>query len=259
MIRLSTLIKPKTNMSLLRTFEKTGTTLFRYRGQIPMVLFIIAIPVIYYTDYSQFATDFIISAKVFSIIVCALGLAIRIYTIGTADYFTSGRNREEQVADSLNTTGIYSIVRHPLYLGNYLMWAGVIMYTMNLSFFIIVSLLFWIYYERIMFTEERFLERKFGEDFNKWAAKTPAFLPAFSKFMPSRNRFSASNILKEYSGVLAAVVSFVFIQTLQDYFTYDEWIINYVSITVLFVTLLAVVVIKYIIRPMIRKKQKAIG
>jgi protein-S-isoprenylcysteine O-methyltransferase Ste14 len=241
-------------MSLVRTFEKSGTILFRYRGQIPMLLFLPAIPVIYYTDYSRFHFDFIISVKVFSIILCAVGLGVRVYTIGTAAPFTSGRNREEQVAESLNTTGIYSVVRHPLYLGNYLMWAGIIMYTMNLSFFIIVSLLFWIYYERIMFTEERFLERKFGEAFSNWAAKTPAFLPAFSQFRPSRNRFSAFNILKEYSGILAAVVSFVFIQTLQDYFTYGEWVINYVSISILLVTLLMVVVIKYFIRPMLRKK-----
>ena len=241
-------------MSLIHTFEKSGTTLFRYRGQIPMLLFLVAVPVIYYTDYSRFDSDFIISVKVISVLVCAIGLAIRIYTIGTADAFTSGRNREEQVAESLNTTGIYSVVRHPLYLGNYLMWAGIVMYTMNLSFFIIVSLLFWIYYERIMFTDERFLERKFGEDFKNWAGKTPAFLPAFSKYTPSRNPFSAVNTIKEYSGVLAAVGSFVFIQTLQDYFTYGEWVINYVSIAILLVTLLIVVVIKYIIRPMLARR-----
>ena len=32
---------------------------------------------------------------------------------------TSGRNTHDQVADSLNTSGIYSIVRHPLYVGNF--------------------------------------------------------------------------------------------------------------------------------------------
>ena len=241
-------------MSLIRTFERTGNTLFRYRGQLPLLLFLVSVPAIYYTDYSRFDIDFVISIKVFAILVCAIGLGIRIYTIGTAAALTSGRNREKQVAESLNTTGIYSIVRHPLYLGNYLMWAGIVMYTMNLSFFIIVSLLFWIYYERIMFAEERFLQTKFGADFEKWAAKTPAFFPAFSQFVPSKNPFSATNILKEYSGILAAVVSFVFIQILQDYFIYDEWTINNISISVLAVTLLMVVVIKYIIRPMISKK-----
>lgn len=242
-------------MSLLHTFERSGNILFRYRGQIPILLFLFAIPVIYYTDYTRFERDFIITVKVVSIVVCAMGLGIRIYTIGTADPFTSGRNRKEQVADSLNTTGIYSVVRHPLYLGNYLMWVGIVIFTISLSFFIIVSLLFWIYYERIMFAEECFLKKKFGDDFDRWAAKTPAFSPAFRQFVPSKNPFSAANILKEYSGVLAAVASFVFIQTLQDYFIYDEWVINYVSIAVLALTLLMVMIIKYIIRPMISKRR----
>ena len=233
-------------MSLVRTFEKTGNTLFRYRGQIPMLLFLLAIPVIYFTDYSGFDADFIIIAKASSIVVCIAGLVIRIYTIGTAAPSTSGRNREKQIAASLNTTGIYSIVRHPLYFGNYLMWAGVMMFTLNFSFFIIVSLLFWIYYERIMFAEERFLERRFGNQFHEWAAKTPAFLPSLRYFVPSRYRFSITRVLSEYSSVLSAVLSFVFLQTLQDYLAYGERTINYSSVFVLLATLLIVVIIKYI-------------
>ncbi|MGB8874133.1 MAG: hypothetical protein WCC75_12145, partial [Desulfobaccales bacterium] len=37
---------------------------------------------------------------------------------------TSGRNTQGQVAETLNTTGIYSLVRNPLYLGNFLIWLG---------------------------------------------------------------------------------------------------------------------------------------
>ena len=87
---------------------------------------------------------------------------VRSYTIGTTPRGTSGRNTEEQVAEQLNSSGIYSTVRHPLYLGNYLMWIGIVLFTKSISFTIIVSLMYWLYYERIMFAEERFLERKFG-------------------------------------------------------------------------------------------------
>jgi protein-S-isoprenylcysteine O-methyltransferase Ste14 len=39
---------------------------------------------------------------------------------------------------------------------------------------LIYILLFALYYERNIFTEEAFLERKFGQDFIDWAHKTPA-------------------------------------------------------------------------------------
>lgn len=242
-------------MSLLRSFEKSGLVLFKYRGQIPIVLFLLAVPAIYYMDYSGFSAASVISIKIAAVFICALGLGIRIYTVGTAADYTSGRNREEQVAESLNTTGIYSIVRHPLYLGNYLMWAGILIYTMNPVLFTVVSLFFWLYYERIMFAEERFLEKKFGEQFLNWSAVTPAFLPSFKKFVPAKFPFKASKALKEYSGVLAAVASIVVIQTLQDYFTYGKFLINYISVVVVLFTLLLVGLIKYFIIPKTKRNR----
>src|SRR5690606_16618775 len=152
-------------MALVHSLENNGNKLFRYRGQIPVVLFLLSIPVVYFTDY-QFLNvwnylDWIL------LVICALvsfsGQVIRAIAVGTFNKNTSGRNTKEgQVAEALNTKGIYSTVRHPLYLGNYFMWIGIVMYTYNIYFVLIVSLLFWVYYERIMFAEERFLERKFG-------------------------------------------------------------------------------------------------
>lgn len=95
----------------------------------------------------------------------AFGSDIRAIAIGTSNKNTSGRNTKQQVAEALNTKGIYSTMRHPLYVGNYFMWIGIVAYTGNIWFVVLVSLAFWLYYERIMFAEERFLERKFGEDY----------------------------------------------------------------------------------------------
>jgi len=58
-----------------------------------------------------------------AIALSMFGFIIRAIAIGTTPKGTSGRNTKEgQVAESLNTKGIYSMVRHPLYLGNYFMW-----------------------------------------------------------------------------------------------------------------------------------------
>ena len=95
---------------------------------------------------------------------------------------TSRRNTGRPQAETLNTTGLYSVVRHPLYLGNYLMWLGVALFPGAWWAPVIVSLVFWLYYERIMFAEEEFLRRQFGEHYTAWAAATPAFLPRLGRW-----------------------------------------------------------------------------
>jgi len=111
-----------------------------------------------------------------------------------------------------------------LYLGNYLMWIGIVLFTKNFSFTIIVSLLYWIYYERIMFAEERFLERKFGDLYLEWSKKAPAFIPNFSSFRKSDVSFSMKSVLRrEYSGVLATVIGFVYVEILIGYFRWNEF------------------------------------
>ena len=77
------------------------------------------------------------------------------------------------------------MLRHPLYLGNYFIWLGVAVATFNIYFIVIMSLIFWIYYERIMFAEERFLERKFGNDYLNWSNALPAFIPSLLSFKRS--------------------------------------------------------------------------
>jgi len=112
---------------------------------------------------------------------------------------------DEQVADTLNTTGIYSIVRHPLYLGNLFMWLGPAMLTGQFWFVVAFGLFYWVYYERIMFAEEQFLTRKFGSTYTEWADKVPAFIPNFSNFRHSNLTFSWKKVLKQEKNGLVAV------------------------------------------------------
>ena len=89
-------------MALLQSMEKQGNFLFKYRGQFPVLLFILAVPFIYLTDYSsiseQVQTYFLYTA----IAVSVIGFLVRFYTIGTTTLGTSGRNTKEQVAIVLN-------------------------------------------------------------------------------------------------------------------------------------------------------------
>ncbi len=209
-------------MALIHSFEKSGNTLFKYRGQIPVVLFIMAIPVVYFTNTSCItkSDQLFYSFTGFAIAMSILGQVIRAIAIGTSNKNTSGRNTQEQVAEALNTTGIYSTVRHPLYLGNYFMWIGIVCFTFNIWFVITVSLLFWIYYERIMFAEERFLERKFGDSYIDWSNSVPAFWPSMKRYIPGKISFSMKTILhREYAGMTATAIGFIFVAYLREWFT----------------------------------------
>lgn len=232
-------------MALIHSFEKSGNSLFKYRGQIPVFLFLLAIPVLYYTDYSLLNRSVIVALTIISLFLSFAGFIVRAYAIGTTPKGTSGRNRDAQVAESLNTTGIYSVVRHPLYLGNYLMWIGIVMFCFNIYFVVVVSLLFWIYYERIMFAEERFLEKKFGNDYLDWSLTVPAFFPNKGKFVKSSIPFSFKTILRrEYSGLAATAIGFAFIDVLRIYFISGVFVWQRASVYVMTGTILLAVILR---------------
>ena len=207
-------------MALVNSFEKSGNYLFKNRSHIPIILYLFVIPVIYFTAYPVLNELQYQLLTGFAVFLSMLGFIVRAISIGTTPKGTSGRNTKEQVAESLNSTGIYSTVRHPLYLGNFLMWIGIVVFTFNIYFVVIVSLAFWLYYERIMFAEERFLERKFGEVYMKWSETVPAFIPCFKNYIKNVVSFSMVSVLRrEYSGFLATVLSFTFVDHLRFYFT----------------------------------------
>lgn len=139
-----------------------------------------------------------------------MGLVVRAAVVGYAPVGTSGRNTKTgQRADVLNTTGMYSLVRHPLYLANFLMWIGVSLYCMLWWLTALFALIFWLYYERIMYAEEEFLRRRFGEAYLQWADRTPAFIPKLGPWVKPELSFSPRSVLRrEYPGLFATIACF---------------------------------------------------
>ena len=231
-------------MLLVDSFEKQGNFLFKYRGQFPVLLFFISIPFIFLSSEINLFFQFVYNVIAVSITI--IGLIIRFYTIGTTPKGTSGRNTNKQIADYLNSTGVYSIVRNPLYLGNYFIWLGIAFFTYNLYFIIVLTLLFWLYYERIIFAEERFLEKKFGSKYLNWSSETPAFIPSFKKFKKSSLPFSFKSILRrEYAGVLAIVVGFSFVEIVRTYFLTNSLNMSPVIFKILIFISILVFVLRY--------------
>jgi protein-S-isoprenylcysteine O-methyltransferase Ste14 len=152
--------------------------------------------------------------------VSLFGQVIRILTVGFTPKNTSGRNTVNgQLADELNVTGIYSLLRHPLYLGNFFMWLGPVLFLRSVCFTIIFVLLYWLYYERIMFAEEQFLRRKFGEIYDKWSETVSSFIPFSFRYISPNLPFSVRNVLKrEYNSFVNIFVIFTLLDLFRNYF-----------------------------------------
>ncbi|WP_027004004.1 methyltransferase family protein [Hugenholtzia roseola] len=238
-------------MALQEEMETQGNFLFRYRSHLPLLIMVVGIIVFIYEKVYQrtyASTDpFSIlppdSIPYLSLFVSLLGLGIRIYTVGHTPKNTSGRNTAEgQVAEQLNSTGIYSMVRHPLYLGNFFMWLGAAILVANFWFVVSFVFVYWVYYERIMFAEEQFLRRKFGTSYTDWAAQTPAFVPQFGNFKKAKYPFSIKKVLKkEKNGIWAIFIIIAFFEYLARYLEsrtlslqYDVWTYALIGSTIFY-------------------------
>ena len=201
-------------MSLKNEFELIGNWLFTYRSYLPLLI----LPLLFYTLLTPIGAKTQQTLLFLGLTIAYFGECIRIYTIAYIPVGTSGRNTKQQLAKTLNTKGIYSIVRHPLYLGNFLIFLGPFIFTGNVYGILIFILLFWIYYERIMYAEEAFLIAKFGNIYEEWSSQTPAFLPNIKLFTPQKSKLSLVKVLKrEYSGLCGIFAIFTIIVMFRNY------------------------------------------
>ncbi|MGI9627800.1 MAG: methyltransferase family protein [Longimicrobiales bacterium] len=202
---------------MVKSLTDQGDWLFRFRGQapIPILLVIVGIGLALGPRPSgPFQTE---PWEAIGLLLGFLGMAVRAAAIGYAAPGTSGGNTQQQIAESLNTTGLYSIVRHPLYLGNFIMWVGVGTYACSWPCAVIASLSFALLYERIIIAEERFLQGKFGERFVEWTAGTPLFVPDFSQWVAPTAPLSIKRILRrEYSTLQSFLVSIIVVELAQN-------------------------------------------
>lgn len=137
-------------------------------------------------------------------VMSVAGLSLRAWAAGSIR-----KDRE------LATTGPYAHTRNPLYLGSFLLGAGVMVAGGQWGFGVAFVVLFLLVYRATVRREATELEERFGASYRAYAARVPAVLP---RIMPYRTEgtdspgggFSRARYLRnrEWEAALGAVAAF---------------------------------------------------
>jgi protein-S-isoprenylcysteine O-methyltransferase Ste14 len=198
---------------ILDHFERSGAVLFRWRSYIPLVM----VPLLIVPLRLDRTHELPLAWELFAGAVAIAGEVLRFIFSGRVPPGTSERSTTSPRAASLSTTGVYSLVRHPLYIANTMTMLGLALFPGRWELPVIVLLLSFLYYERIAVHEEVFLEERFGEEFRRWADRVPALIPSFRTYEPSRQPFSWVRAMeREFNGILAIAASLFLLDLFDD-------------------------------------------
>lgn len=113
-----------------------------------------------------FATPAGESRMLAGFVLAAMGQLWRIYAAGVIY-----KNRK------LASTGAYSLVRHPLYLGNFLILVGFAIAGGHWAVMAMVAFFFLFYYPAAIRYEDHKLEGIFGDEWREWSKNIPGMFP----------------------------------------------------------------------------------
>ncbi len=99
----------------------------------------------------------------------AIAFAGQVFRIYAAGYI----HKNKQLA----STGPYALVRHPLYLGNFLILIGFTLASANLYVVVGVVLFFLVWYPAAITYEDNKLERIFEDEWREWSKNIRAIIP----------------------------------------------------------------------------------
>ncbi len=114
-----------------------------------------------------------------AIVVATLGALMRAWAAGTV--FKN---------EILATTGPYSFVRHPLYVGNILIFIGFNLLNNEPWAWLLTVSFLWFFYPPAIKYEDSKLEELFGQAWRDWRARTPALIPAKIEWRALRSDWS---------------------------------------------------------------------
>ena len=148
-----------------RPAARWGAVLFRNRSWLPVPFLLVALLVPAHPTAGH---------SIVAGVLIAIGEWIRLAGVAAAGTVTRRRSRDVQ---RLVNYGIFGWTRHPLYVGNFLIWMGFVIASGVLWFLPIAIVIFAIEYTLIVAYEEGVLESIFGAEYLEYKKRTPRWMP----------------------------------------------------------------------------------
>lgn len=179
------------------------------------------------------------------------GEVVRILAVGFSATGTSGRENFLK-AESINTTGVYSLSRNPLYIGNFFIYFGLLV-IFNNGFALLIGASFLILqYYFIILAEEKYLAERHGEAYQRYCRMVPRIFSGFRTFQRPDTGFDFRKVLfKENDSVFNLMMVFILILAVRE-LTFDRFIIHKLE----FILSASVLCILYIIIKVLKKRKK---
>ncbi len=146
-----------------------GVWLRRYRRALPIPL--VLVTVVGLRPVAPWGSDFLDTVTdVIGVGICALGQWLRLWAWGSNAAVGKWGVRDR---------GPYTLMRHPLYAGNFLIVLGLVVVFNNPWAYLLLLPPFAYLYHVITDMEEKRMRRRFGSDYHEYREKeVPRFLPA---------------------------------------------------------------------------------
>ena len=123
----------------------------------------------------SFQSPFLVYMQVIGVVMTTVGYSLFIWSVvARGRYATSWGMR---ASHRLVTWGPYQYVRHPSYLGYFLMFLGLIAIWPNPI--TLIPLIAIPGYTKVTLQEEKLLEQRFGDEYREYQKKTGRFVPKF--------------------------------------------------------------------------------
>jgi protein-S-isoprenylcysteine O-methyltransferase Ste14 len=190
---------------------RIGKFLFQYRSFTPLPFIVLTVLFFKPLSASLFFTGG-------GLLLALAGESIRVISVGYAGSGTSGRENFLK-AESLNTTGLYSLVRNPLYWGNTLIFAGLLtVYAQPLALIVFIIFLF-LQYHFIALAEEIFLRERYGQAYADYSSHVRRWLPRFDSYKPPRQTFAFKKVIfKENDSCFNLLFAALLLIAYKDFF-----------------------------------------
>ncbi len=222
-----------------------GKFLFKFRSFTPLPLILLTFIFFKPLSSSPFWT-------ILGLIVAFSAEGIRFHSVGYADSGTSGRENFLK-AESLNTTGLYSLVRNPLYWGNGLIFTGLLIgYAQPLALIIFIIFLF-MQYHFIVLAEEEFLLKRHGQAYADYCVRVNRWLPRFRNYQQPGRHFNLKKVFyKENDSCFNLLLAILLILAWKDYLFF-----GHIHHPVVMAVMAVLLVIFYIWVKILKKKERA--